>query len=224
VLIAHHQEMPSPEKYRFASVMQGDWRLILRNDLVKQDGPTVELYRLTDDPGQRDNIVAAHPKVAAQLRQRYEAWWEELSLDFVRPAEIVLGDARQNPSELTCFEWHSSQQWGQQAVERGFDGNGYWTVRVARAGKYQISLRRWPREVDAPITARVGAGRAIAADSACLRIGEYDRQQPITADTRVVTFEMSLPAGSTRLQTWLTADDGSSRGAYYVSVRCLESP
>lgn len=224
VLIAHHQELPSPEKYRFASVMQGDWRLILRSDLGQANGPTVELYRLTDEPGQRDDVVAAHPRVAAELRQRYEAWWGELAPDFVRPAEIVLGDARQNPVLLTCFEWHSSQQWGQQAVERGFDGNGYWAVRVARAGKYQVSLRRWPREVDAPITGRAGAGRAIAADSARLRIGDFDQQQLITAQARAVTFEMTLPAGSTRLQTWLTASDGSARGAYYVSVRFIDSP
>ncbi len=130
-----------------------------------------------------------------------------------------MGDARQNPTELTCFEWHSSQQWWQPAVERGFDGNGYWAIRVAQAGKYEITLRRWPAEVDAPITGKVKTGRAIMADNARLQVGAFDMRQPITAETRAVTFEASLPAGSTRLQTWLTAADGTSRGAYYVTVR-----
>jgi hypothetical protein len=184
-------------------------------------GPAAELYRLTEDPGQRDNVADKHPDRTAQLRQRYEAWWAELARDFDRPAEIVLGDARQNPTELTCFEWHSSQQWGQQAVARGFDGNGHWAVRVAQAGKYEISLRRWPREVDAPITARVGTGRAITADRARLQIAGFDGQQPITPGMRAATFEVSLPAGSTQLRTWFTASDGTSRGAYYASVRLI---
>jgi arylsulfatase A-like enzyme len=219
VLIAHHQEVPNPEKYRFACVMQGDWRLILRNDLAEGDKPALELYRLTDDPGQQNNVLEMRRAVAASLRREYDVWWDRLSPDFKRPAEIVVGDARQNPAELTCFEWHSSQQWGQAAVQRGFEGNGYWTIRVAQAGDYEISLRRWPAEVDAPITGSVKPGRAVMADKARLRIGAFDKEQPITAAARAVTFEVSLPAGSTQLQTWLTAADGTARGAYYVSVR-----
>lgn len=214
--------MPDPEKYRFASVMQEPWRLVLRNDLSEKEKPAAELYRLTDDPGQSQNVVAAHPDVAAKLRRHYEAWWETLSVDFNRPAEIVVGDSRQNPTELTCFEWHRSQQWGQQAVARGFEGNGYWTIRIAQAGKYEVSLRRWPQEVDAPITEAAKGGRAIAAEKARLSIGTFDEQQPIPNAARSAKFEVTLPAGSTRLQTWLTAADGTSRGAYYVTVQRLE--
>jgi hypothetical protein len=130
-----------------------------------------------------------------------------------------VGDPQQNPTELSCFEWHRSQQWGQGAVANGFDANGIWAIRVAQAGTYEISLRRWPKEVDAPITRKGKMGRAIKAITARLRIGAIDKQQPIPADAHAVTFEVSLPAGSTQLQTWFTAADGSSRGAYYASVR-----
>ncbi len=65
VVIAHHQEVPDPEKYRFASVMKGAWRLILRNDLAEPDKPAVELYRLSDDPGQKSNVVDKHPEIAS---------------------------------------------------------------------------------------------------------------------------------------------------------------
>jgi len=224
LLIAHHQEMPNPEKYRFASVLQGDWRLILRNDRAEGDKPAVELYRLSDDPGQRSDVAGKHPDLAARLRRSYDEWWNGIAGNFDRPAEIVVGDPKQNPTELTCFEWHSSQQWGQSAVERGFDGNGYWAMRVAKAGKFEIALRRWPPEVDEPITGRLKTGRAILADKARLRVGAFDKQEPITKATRAVTFEVALPAGSTQLHTWFTADDGTSRGAYYVSVRRIESP
>lgn len=204
--------------------MQGTWRLVLRNDLEQGEKPAMELFRLSDDPGQQHNVIERHSDVAAKLRQHYNAWWNDISRDFVRPAEIVVGDPQQNSSKLTCFEWHSSQQWQQSAVRRGFAGNGYWTIRVAQAGKYEMALRRWPEEVDAAITYPVQPGRAIAADRARLRVGTFDEQQPVTATTRAITFEVSLPAGSNQLQTWLTETDGTSRGAYYVTVRQLTSP
>jgi arylsulfatase A-like enzyme len=218
ILFAHHQELPDPEKYRFASVMQGLWRLILRNDRDQSETPTEQLYNLQQDAGQARDIIAQHPNIAARLRQAYDAWWEGMSPDFDTPAEIVVGDARQNPSRLTCFEWHSSRQWQQTAVHRGFEGNGYWTLRVARPGKYRITLRRWPAEVDAPITAAVDGRGAISADTARLRVGTFDARQPVDETTRAVVFDVELPRGSTRLQTWLTAD-GATRGAYYVAVR-----
>jgi arylsulfatase A-like enzyme len=219
VLIAHHQELPDPELYRFASVMQGRYRLILRNDLEGGEKPAAELYDLSRDAGQAENAAARHPQVVARLRRVYDAWWDGISPGFGTPAEIVIGDERQNPASLTCFEWHSSQQWGQSAVQRGFEGNGYWAIRVAQSGTYQITLRRWPEEVDQPITAAVDGRGAIAAETARLRVGEFDATKSVTREARAVQFDVVLPAGSTRLETWLTAADGASRGAYYVSVR-----
>jgi hypothetical protein len=122
---------------------------------------------------------------------------------------------------LTCFEWHGSQQWWQPAVLRGFEGNGPWAVRVARDGRYSISLRRWPAEADAAITAAVAGGKAIVADEARLRIGSFDQRKPIPADAHAVEFIAPLAAGSYRLQSWFTTNDGTSRGAYYATVRRL---
>jgi len=217
VLFAHHQELPYPEKNRFASVMQDRWRLILRNDLEAK--PAVELYDVTDDPGQARDVAAQFPEVAARLRAAYDAWWDDLAKGFDRPAEMVVGDERQNPSELTCFEWHNSQQWHQEAVRRGFEANGYWTVRVAQAGKYRIALRRWPKEVDLPIRSAVAGGRAIPVTRARLRIFTFDEERDVSPEAVAVEFDVSLPAGSTRLETWFTSADGKSRGAYYVSVK-----
>ena len=107
-------------------------------------------------------------------------------------------------------------------MHRGFEGNGYWAVRVAQTGNYEITLRRWPIEVDAPITAAVDGRGAIAAETARLRVGEYDEQKQIAVGEREVVFHARLPAGSTRLETWLRAGD-SSRGAYYVRVRFIDA-
>src|SRR6185436_16283921 len=36
-----------------------------------------ELYDLHADPGQKTNVMAHHPQVAARLRATYEKWWSE---------------------------------------------------------------------------------------------------------------------------------------------------
>ncbi len=38
---------------------------------------------------------------------------------------------------------------------------------------------------------------------------------------QAVTFRIKLEAGKTRLQTWFTDDEGTSRGAYYVYAKRL---
>ena len=96
--------------------------------------------------------------------------------------------------------------------------NGFWAVEVARAGSYQITLRRWPEEVDAPITAAVDDGTAIDVVSAKIRVGQLEASQPIPADATSVAFTVQLPCGKTRLQTWFNDANGESRGAYYAKV------
>ena len=62
--------------------------------------------------------------------------------------------------------------------------NGPWNLQVERAGLYQISLRRWPREADTPITAGLPpyrgvdgtfpAGVALPVATARVKIGDFD--------------------------------------------------
>ena len=37
-----------------------------------------ELYDLKNDFGQKQNVIADHPQVAAELRKVYDAWWEQV--------------------------------------------------------------------------------------------------------------------------------------------------
>lgn len=37
-----------------------------------------ELYELKTDPGEAQNVIAAHPKVVAQMRAAYAQWWKEI--------------------------------------------------------------------------------------------------------------------------------------------------
>jgi len=86
---------------------------------------------------------------------------------------------------------------------------------------YEFELRRWPIEADAPINEAIADGKAITATKARLKVADKDLNLPVAQDAHYVTFRTELKAGSTRLQTWLTDDNGTSRGAYYVYAKRL---
>jgi hypothetical protein len=123
---------------------------------------------------------------------------------------------------LMSHDWHTPQvPWHQGAIRNGMKANGFWAVEVERDGKYEFALRRWPLEVDKPITAAIEGGKAISATKARLKIADVDVSKPIPKDAHAVMFQIKLKAGKTRLQTWFTDDRGESRGAYYVYVKRL---
>ncbi|MFH1267933.1 MAG: arylsulfatase [Planctomycetota bacterium] len=211
IFVQYRQSADPPEKWN-AAVLSERWRLVGGG----------QLYDIDQDPGQKRDIAADHPEVVQRLREAYEAWWADVSPGFDSYSEIVLGADHENPARLTGFDWHTTTPWNQQAILAGVLANGFWAVEIARGGRYEITLRRWPGEVDRPITAAIPGGKAIAATTARLAIGDIDLTQPIPKDAAAVTFSVELKASKTKLQTWLTNESsGELRGAYYVSVKRL---
>jgi hypothetical protein len=211
-LITDSQRVELPIKWRKSAVMTDRWRLI--------NGK--ELYDMEADPGQRKDVAADNPDVVAKLRDDYEKWWQDTSERFLEHCEIILGSDSENPSKLTSHDWHAHGPWNQDRVREGQKENSYWVVEVARDAEYEIELRRWPKEADAPITAAIDGGEAISAQKARLRIAHFDQTKEIPRDDKAVTFNLMLKAGKTRLQTWFIDGEDDSRGAYYVYVKRLD--
>ena len=67
------------------SVMRGQWRLVGK-----------ELYDLSKDPGQRNDIADQHPEVAKRLRTDYEASWRRPFLLTDKPSGMVTGAGYEN--------------------------------------------------------------------------------------------------------------------------------
>ncbi len=211
-LITDSQRIEHPEKWRKSAVMTDRWRLI--------NGK--ELYDIKADPGQKNDIADGQPQVVEKLRKAYENWWADVSQRFDEYCEIIIGSDKQNPTRLMSHDWHSPKvPWNQGAIRSGMEANGFWAVEVARDGRYQFELRRWPKELDAPINEAIPGGKAITATEARLKIGDADMTMPVPGDAHGVTFRLNLKAGKTRLQTWFTDDRGNSRGAYYIYVKRL---
>lgn len=234
-IIVDSQREENLMPWRHAAVMTEEWRLVSPGPGGDGAPQKLELYEIRKDPGEKNDVSAAHPDVVARLRKDYDAWWKMVSARAGEYARIVIGDPKDNPARLTSHDWHGEggalQTWNQASILKGPDVNGFWAVE-ARAGKYSIELRRWPMELDLPLGAAYQhpagnrektPGRAIAGIvKARIRIGKVDKTVDVPADAHAARFEVDLPAGPAELQTWLISKDGSERGAYFVYARRLE--
>jgi len=212
-LFVQYRQSFDPPLHGAATVMTERWRLVSGK----------ELYDIDADPGQQRNVSEEHPEIVEELSQAYDEWWAEIAPDLPAHNCIVLGDEAENPANLSSFDWHAMTAWNQSHVRGGAKINGFWAVDIANSGTYEITLRRWPEVVDAPINAAIPGGTAIKADQARLTIAGLDLTKPIPEDAASITFTVNLEQGETQLQTWLT-DSASeeSRGAYYTSVRLAD--
>lgn len=69
------QSMTDPEAslmYRW--VLNRDWKLIVPN-LNRVPHGVVELYRISTDPHEAENVAQAHPEIVAQLARHLNDWW-----------------------------------------------------------------------------------------------------------------------------------------------------
>jgi len=227
-VVTDSQRLDELVKWRQTAVMTGQWRLV--NPSPDGDPSKIELYDIRKDPGQRQNIAAAHPEVVARLKTEYDRWWAMVSVRGKEYVRISIGSPAQPLTRLTAHDWHgagSEKVWNQRAIRAAAVANGFWALDVVRAGRYRFELRRWPREVDLPINAPYRdrepnresmAGKAIDAVQARLRIAGTERTLAVSATDKAAEFEVGLKAGPAELETCFTDRDGTERGAYYVYV------
>ncbi len=190
-----------------------------------------ELYDLATDPAQARNVIAQFPEVTAALREHYARWWAGVAPRVNEISPIHIGSEAENPSLLTPCEW-IDVHFDQQRQVRLAKKNGAWAVFVERDGAYEFSLRRWPVEADAPLTAAMPAyqgvdGAYVAGDafpiaSAELKVGDQSQKKPVAREAKAANFKVALKQGRTALQTWFRDAAGQEiAGAYYVYVHAV---
>ena len=212
-------QAPSPQKGD-AAVMWRRWRLV-------QDK---ELYDLATDFGQRTNLIALRPDIAAPMRAHYDAWWSNVAPRVNEHSAITVGVKAEAPTQLSPADWQDSFLDQGAQIRRGTRRQGVWNIVVARSGTYDIELRRWAREVDAPMVAGLPphpnhdgefpAGKALPIARARLKVAGFDQSRPVGPSDTAVSFTVKLKSGPTKLQTWFYDADGAEiSSAYYVYVQ-----
>lgn len=230
MLVTDSQRIQQPEKWRNSSVMQDDWRLV--------NGK--ELYSLSNDKGQKNNIASENKEKVAEMRAFYEKWWAQVSVDFNKEIYFKIGLENVNPVALTAHDIHAEngmQPWNQEYIRQGVHGEGYWAINVVEEGDYKISLRRYPIESNLKINTIV---KGITAEElpgleqdlsegvnlnyvkASVNFGGVIKEEVTIGDYDFsADFELYLKQGKTKMNASFYNNKGEENVAYYVYITKL---
>lgn len=224
MLVTDSQRLQKPVKWKSSSVMQNKWRLV--------DGK--KLYNIANDKGQQKDLALVFPDKVKEMRDFYENWWEQVSVDFDKEIYFQVGLEDHNPVTLTGHDIHGpegKQPWHQDYIRSGSFGLGYWSLNVVTGGDYEISLRRYPIEADLDINATVKAvtiaelpgleedipaGVNMNYVKAAIKVGELKREVSVSNTDKSATFKVNLPKGKTNFMATFTNNKGEENVAYYV--------
>ena len=229
-LITDSQRMQVPKKWNKSAVMSGKWRLV--------NGK--ELYDLTNDIGQDNDLAAKYPDKVQTMRGYYDEWWASVSEQFEAYPVIVLGTANENPMYLNCHDTHvhsSKIPWHQNHVREGKKNPiaGTFTVVFEKDGHYKIEISRWAFEANLPINAGIKEGRSKAVNydaipagrafdfvKGTVKIGDWSQEKSIPTDATSIAFEGEFKKGKTDLSAWFTTSDNEDWGVNYFRVERLD--
>ncbi len=192
-----------PQLNRNVSARNQHWKLV--QPLGKATDPfppdaTFELYDMSVDPGETNNLADMRPEIVAEMRKGYEEWFRDVSSTRgFDPVRIRLGTEHEEVATLARFDWRGE---GEQRAEP--DGIGYWAVEIEGAGEFDLNLR-FAEPLPSEGTAR-------------LKIGEVEVVRDVAAGAESERFErVALPAGPANLEA-LVEYSGLVRGASFVDI------
>ncbi|QEG00384.1 Arylsulfatase precursor [Stieleria maiorica] len=139
VLQTHRGDQPQP--YHHFALHEEPWKLVHPSGFGRESfsgQPRLQLYDLSKDPRQKNNVADQYPEVMRRLKQDYDAWFQDVSStrpDNYAPPRIVIGTEHEMQSVLTRQDWRHTQgrPWAGNS-------NGVWLLEAPEAGEYQIEL------------------------------------------------------------------------------------
>lgn len=178
-----------PQRYRNAAVIGQCYKWYQPENAAQ---PT--LYDVINDPSEQDDVSAAHPDLMRKMRERYDAWFDDVSTtrpNNYAPPRIVIGSEHEPVTGLTWQDWRlydpRDEGWDEQHP-------GFWEVRVTKTQRYRLTID------------------LMAGTTGTLRVrcGNYDRRLTShrAVDSQSVALMAELSAGDYRLEAYLQTPTG----------------
>lgn len=197
-----------------------------------------ELYDVEADRAQEKDLAGKHPDVVRKMRDHYELWWAgvEPNVNEYGPC-AYLGSEKDPVIELTSADWEGIYADNTGHVRNAVGGptGGHWHVVVESPGKYEVALRRWPRETRAALGAKHDADPKLAAvggknyappsrtfpiAAGVVKVADQEASAKTVPTEQEVVLPVTLPAGKTTLKAWFRDAMGKDLcGAFYAYVR-----
>ena len=198
-IFVHNQRVEYPVKDKEYQVITKDWRLVNREEK--------ELYNIKKDGGQKVNVVEENPEVVEELYKRYEDWWQDVSVGFDQYATMYVGSEHENPVTLYSHDAHTRK------------GEKIWTVNVARDGRYEVAVNRWPNESGKSIGENGKGDMVDRILSVSLKVGNIEQTVQVDGEMNSAKFVVDLKAGVTCFESafrFKGNDKVSGAGFVYV--------
>ena len=120
-----------PQLYHHFALHEEPWKLVHPTGFGKEKftgPPKLELYDLSKDPRQQNNVAVQYPKVFQRLKKSYEDWFADVSSsrpDNYAPPRIVIGTKHEPRSVLT-----------RQDRRR----DGFWLLEAPEPAAYEVEV------------------------------------------------------------------------------------
>jgi hypothetical protein len=152
------------------------------------------------------DVADEYPEVVKTLKEKYEEGWDDISIDFGKYNEIIIGSDKENPSTLYSHDAHRTQ---------------IWVIKVAKEGKYEFKLSRWPAEANKRISENKNGETDFQVKKACLNMGSIYTFADISEEQKYAKFEVHLKAGTACLQAWFEDNSQKILSADFVYLERL---
>jgi len=125
------------EPYRNIAVRKGNYKMV-GNIEYYEDPIGLELYHITDDPYEMNDISDINPGIVKDLKIELDQWYSEVISNekLVNPPRIIIGSDHENPVILNRNDWKSpkAKQWDSP------DAYGYWDITFVSDGQYDVII------------------------------------------------------------------------------------
>jgi len=187
-------------RYQHMMVRDQQWKLLRSTGFGREtpvENVPFELYDMSADPQEQNNLAEKEPEIFARLKQAYDTWFDDVSgtrPGNYAPPRIVVGTDHETTTVLTWQDWRvvDPAGWGRQ---------GEWFLRFEGDHAYDVQLK-WPKP--------------IPAATAELQVGSVTKTLDIGDATSTAVFQnVQIPAGDAELMVTITRD-GKKSGPYHV--------
>ncbi|MDO6602843.1 arylsulfatase [Arenibacter palladensis] len=224
IVIQYSKGETSAKKWDNALVLWDKWRLVGRE----------ELYNISEDPSQENNIYKDQKEIGNAMSSHYDKWYEEAKPRFDQPRFISVGDSKSQEIELFANDWVGGYCDNPPGLVRA-NKTGFWNLIIEEPGEYEFELRRWPDELNMPISAGIDGSSIIAHEKftgedvgkrpihfAQIEIDDFEDIKIVESTDTKMSFRAELKPGKTKLKTlFLNKDMEELCSAIYVNVKKL---
>ena len=221
-LVTDTQRISWPVKGKQSSVMGGSWRLVNGN----------ELYNVSDDPGQTNNIADKYLDRVDKMNAFYNSWWESVIKE-TKYSTIDLGVDEMEV--ITCHDARTIDYfppWNQRKIREGkIMKPAPFFVNFVESGSYTFKLTRWPMESGEALGAVIDdvrpetatadpriKGKAMKFKKAFLKIGDKEVSVDVDNTAQSADLQLTIEEGKTEMLAWFEMEDGTVSNAFYVNV------